>query len=278
MAHDIESPLQLVDDFDIIYTMNWVDFRYGGPNITSKTIMSLIKLVLETGKNFYSMPEKIAHLGLYERPTAIENVQILTPSKLISKSFYDCDGNEITYDDIIPPERKYDEAGNLIEYDKDGNYIGGCDTQRIKWVLNFEYKDKPRKLVYYFGYNFECNWPEDICDISHIMMQGSFMFTNLRDMNDHTNWNKACVTNTNYIYDPEKHAPHKELIELIESRTVMPLTFYDGRSYFDNKKVVWRSKGFASNRKQEISYITFDSLKPYWWRDTLPYVIPTDKF
>ncbi len=273
MAHDIESPLQLVDDFDVIYTMNIVDFRYGGRNITSKTIMELIKLTLETGKNFYSMPDKIKHLNLYERKPITKNIDIITPAKVISEAFYDSDGKEITYAEICPPERQYDENGELIEYDEHGNYAAFSDSQRIKWVLIFEYNGKPRKLVYYFGYNFEYDWPEDIRDISHIMMQVSYSFPNFRDIQFYYNWNNACEANIDYVYN-ESMTPHTELIELIESRTTMPLTFYDGSSYFKDKKTVKRCMGFEEDCEEDISYVTFEApLNLDWWRNTLPFSI-----
>ena len=149
MAIDIVGPMQLVPDFDTIYTINTVDpcIGYGG---SIKNIIKIIKIILETGKNIYALPEG-KDLGLFSDDMNII-IDVVSPSIIINETFYDYDNNIIN-------------EINISE-----------EKPMIKWHLKFNYDGKIRNLIYYFNYNFTCEWSRDITNINHFLFQGSYDF------------------------------------------------------------------------------------------------------
>lgn len=249
MGIDIVGPMQLVPDFDTIYTINYVDPSpgYGG---TINEIIEIIRIILETGHNIYSKPEYRERFRLQIPEREIKKPEILTPSKLIKQVIYDDNNKIIQSADIdIDPETNY----------------------RVKWVLEFEYNNKIRTLVYYFNHDFTFTWPDDIKNIGHILTQGSYCFSYLCDRYRHLrtidDWYHS--KNPSYECNPlYKHIiPDTRLINMIETRTCMPLTIYGLTVFhelFPHKVLIDYCYPLEDDGNM-ISFITFDKLEPDWW-------------
>ncbi len=55
-----------------------------------------------------------------------------------------------------------------------------------KWILEFIYNGKPRKLIYYYDFNFVYHvWPEEIRNIHHILWNGTYTWDMLMTDYDH---------------------------------------------------------------------------------------------
>jgi len=235
MAIDIVGPMQLVPDFDTIYTINTVDkcIGYGG-SITN--IVKIIKIILTTGKNIYALPEG-KDLGLFSDDKNIV-IDVVSPSIIINESFYDYDNNII----------------NNIDDSEDRQIKRSLSM--IKWHLTFNYNGKNRDLVYYFNYNFTCEWPHPIINISHILFQGSYDFCNLKKV---------------YFND----SPDMMVIRMIETRSKMPVSIY-GLEVFNPlmpyKKQIKYCSFEASECVSDIAYITYntaDGAFPLdWWKES----------
>lgn len=81
------------------------------------------------------------------------------------------------------------------------------------WIVNFKYSGKPRQLIYYYDYDFNMNWPENIRNIKHVMTFGAFSFGIIED----------------FMERPWEATRLKEIIEFLKSLRMCaktPLTFY----------------------------------------------------
>ena len=229
MAIDIVGPMQLVPDFDTIYTINTVDpcIGFGG---SIKNTIKIIKIILETGKNIYALPEG-KDLGLFSDDMNII-IDVVSPSIIINETFYDYDNNIINEIDISE------------------------EKSMIKWHLKFNYDGKIRNLIYYFNYNFTCEWPHPIININHFLFQGSYDFSNLKKV---------------YFND----SPDMLVIHMIETRSRMPLSIY-GLEVFNPlmpyKKQIKYCSFEASECVSDIAYITYntsDGAFPVdWWKES----------
>ena len=84
----------------------------------------------------------------------------------------------------------------------------------IVWKLSFIYDHKKRDLIYYHHRNFLVEWPNEIVDVGHVMVIGSF------------SWDQF---EKEYIYNDDPSV----LIKMLEFRTNTPFLFY--ASHFNHK-------------------------------------------
>jgi hypothetical protein len=230
MAIDIVGPMQLVPDFDTIYTINTVDpcIGYGG---SIKNIIKIIKIILETGKNIYALPEG-TDLGLFSDDINII-IDVVEPSIIINETFYDYDNNIIN-------------EINISE-----------EKPMIKWHLKFNYDGKIRNLIYYFNYNFTCEWPRDIANINHFLFQGSYDFNYLKDA-----FGQDEDDNTFKYRDAV-------VIDMIETRSSLPAFIYTLEVFnplMPYKKRIKYCSFEASECVSDIAYIKYDTFTPDWWK------------
>lgn len=235
MAIDIVGPMQLVPDFDTIYTINCVDkcANYGG-SITN--IVKIIKLILTTGKNIYALPEG-KDLGLFSDDKNIV-IDVVSPSTIINETYYD-------YNDNIVSE---------IDDSEDGG---------IKWHLTFNYNGKNRDLVYYFNYNFRSKWHHSIININHILFQGSYDFYRLNNRFNETSG------------EEEENTPDTIVIRMIETRSIMPVSIYGLEVFNPlmpyKKKIKYCSfeERYCLQNIAYITYNTVDGVFPVdWWKES----------
>lgn len=235
MAFDIVGPMQLVPDFDTIYTINFVDpcIGYGG---SIKNIIKIIKLILTTGKNIYALPEG-KDLGLFSDDPNIV-IDIVAPSTIINETYYDYDNNIVSE-------------------------IDDSEDRKIKWHLTFNYNGKDRKLIYYFNYNFTYKWALDIININHFLFQGSYDFAFLNNK-----FNEISG-------EIEKNTPDTTVIRMIETRSIMPVSIYGLEVFnplMPYKKQIKYCSFEERHCLKNIAYITYntaDGAFPVdWWKES----------
>eukprot|EP01079_Euglenida_sp_SAG-EU17-18_P003761 gene3761-4165_t len=164
MAEDVSTPIQLVGDFDTIFTMNIVDncYEYGGSIAKIKqTIRSIIK-------NGAVLCRPGCTSSGYMGCTSCN-----TPTALLQYP-PDVDKRSEKLDGAVA--HKFDlGAGSVIK--KNGDTY---DRKSARWELKFMYGNKERRLVYYFNRNFLKSWPDEIRGIKHVFGHGSWSFTDDR--------------------------------------------------------------------------------------------------
>lgn len=225
MAIDIVGPMQLVPDFDTIYTINIVD-KCAGFGGSIKNIIKMIKLILKTGKNIYTLPECTEfNLTPSTDPNIIEN--IVSPSIILNEVFYDSN------------------SGEMIDY-KTVCELSDINS-KIKWHLTFHYNGKERNLIYYFNESFDNEWNREITNIGHFLFQGSYDFRLL-----------------NKNYDGNRDDVIIDMIETRSSlpATIYALEYFNPLMPF--KKTIKECSWNASDCISNIAYITYDKFDPGW--------------
>jgi hypothetical protein len=111
----------------------------------------------------------------------------------------------------------------------------------VAWTLTFMYKNKERKLVYYYDMDFLETWPVAVNNIRHILCMGAFSWSQFIELGDDA----------------------KTIIKMFEERTTSPwiyaLSFnHPGFPYLSNKSF--------QEKDRKVAAIHFNKLSGNWWK------------
>ena len=230
MAIDIVGPMQLVPDFDTIYTINIVD-KCAGFGGSIKNIIKMIKMILETGKNIYALPECTEFdLTPPTDPYSII-IDMIAPSIILNEVFYAQDG--------------------VIDYNKVCELSDDVSRCKIKWHLTFNYNGKERNLIYYFNSRFDNEWDPEITNIGHFLFQGSYDF--------------------HYLSENDDGERDDIVIDMIETRSCLPATIYALEYFniaMPFKKTIKQCSPELEYCVEKIAYITYDEFEKGWENET----------
>lgn len=112
------------------------------------------------------------------------------------------------------------------------------DEDDDPWRLTFIYEGKKRELVYY-EMDFEKTWPKAVDNINHVMMMGSFRWSQFAE--------EASAT----------------IIKMFEERTKSPWIY---ALTFNHRKFTHHTRQEFQEVGRTISKIHFDKLTGDWWK------------
>lgn len=210
MATDIMAPLLLLPDVDVIYVMNTLDKAFG---CTWEEHKLRICTVLEQGSDKNIKTSYTNYPPKSQNP--IKDVHtLLGPSTLVS---------------------------NI------DNYKTNIEA---KWVLEFIYNGKSRKLIYYYDFNFVYHvWPEEIRNIHHILWNGTYTWDML--ITDYDYDDDYCPSIKTFMM--ERMAYDAYLYALSFNHTWFPehIWIYDGHE----------------RDGHSVAKLKLDFTDPNWWKE-----------
>lgn len=237
MATDIMLPLLAEPDFDTLFVINNIDTAFG----TWEHQMKHILTILEDDSDKNVMEEYEDELKPQEHYLEHNGMKskrihkLSNPCKILSNN-----SNEIELEDITAGD-KIKSWKVLVFKNKEEN--------KVSWRVSFEYENKVRNLIYY-SHSFLEEWNPEIKGIKSIFWNGAYSW-------DYLNLSKS-----------------KTLINMIETRSELPLTFY-GDHYthklFPIHLHYYCGKSRDGNKVCKMVLQNFDDVKYYdqglkpWW-------------